>query len=365
MNLVHGTHRAAHPAPLARLGLLVLLIVTLVTVLMPAFASDAAPSSSTVTDGTTASDVTLTLYSGQHESLGEALASAFEAATGIKVAVRSGNDANLANQILEEGTRSKADVFITEEPGQLAALDQKGLFSPVDPKTLAEVDPRLNPDSGNWVAYAARSRVIFYNPTLISEEDLPKSILELTDPAWKGKFAYAPSGAFVSTVTYLINVIGEDQTRAWLQGIKANGVNLQKNGAVRDAVEAGQIAFGLSNHYYWYLLAQKQGGPDKLASKVHFMGGGDAGALLLASGAAVLRTSTHQAEAQRFLAWLADPNGGQQIIATTTPQYPVAPGVQSSMGLKPLSELSPPAFDQGSLGDVDKARDLIIQTGII
>ncbi|HET7034288.1 MAG TPA: extracellular solute-binding protein [Thermomicrobiaceae bacterium] len=321
--------------------------------------------SATATPGGSSSRVTLTLYSGQHEDLAKALAAGFEQASGITVEVRAGSDADLANQIIEEGDRSKADVFITEEPGQAAVLDAQGLFVPVDPATLAKTDARFNPKSGNWLAYAARSRAIFYNPSLISESDLPTSILDLTKPEWKGKFAYAPSGAFVGTVTYLINTIGEEQTLAWLKGIKANGENLQKNGAVRDAVEAGQISFGLSNHYYWYILAQQKGGPDKLASKVHFMSGGDAGALLLASGAGIPKASKHQAEAQRFLAWLADPQGGQQIIATTTPQYPLAAGVQSTMGLKPLSALQPPDVDQGSFGNVDKAKDLITQAGII
>jgi iron(III) transport system substrate-binding protein len=331
-------------------------------------ASNATPSVLTGGDAATpsaaASDVTLTLYSGQHEDLAKALADAFEKATGIKVDVRAGSDADLANQIIEEGSRSKADIFMTEEPGQAAALDANGLFSPVDPATLALTDSRLNPKSGNWVGYAARSRVIFYNPNLISEADLPQSIMDLTDPKWKGKFAYAPSGAFVSTVTYLINTIGEEKTLDWLKGIKANGENLQKNGAVRDAVEAGQIPFGLSNHYYWYILAESKGGPDKMTSKVHFMNN-DAGALLLASGAAVLKTSKHQAEAQQFLAWLAQPDGGQKVIATTTPQYPASLDVASTMGLKPLSELQPPVVDEGTFGDVSKAKELITEAGII
>ena len=330
--------------------------------------SDASPSASTGGDAATpsaaASDVTLTLYSGQHEDLAKALAEAFEQATGIKVNVRAGSDADLANQIIEEGDRSKADLFMTEEPGQAAALDAKGLFSPVDPATLALTDSRLNPKSGNWLGYAARSRVIFYNPNLIAEADLPQSIMDLTDPKWKGKFAYAPSGAFVSTVTYLINTIGEEKTLDWLKGIKANGENLQKNGAVRDAVEAGQIPFGLSNHYYWYVLAESKGGPDKMTSKVHYMNN-DAGALLLSSGVAVLKSSKHQAEAQQFLTWLAQPDGGQKVIAATTPQYPASPDVPSTMGLKPLSELQPPDVDQGTFGDVSKAKELITEAGII
>jgi iron(III) transport system substrate-binding protein len=331
-------------------------------------AASATPAASTGGDPATpsaaSSNVTLTLYSGQHEDLAKALAEAFEKATGIKVDVRAGSDADLGNQIIEEGSRSKADIFMTEEPGQAAALDAKGLFSPVDPATLALTDSRLNPKSGNWLGYAARSRVIFYNPNLISEADLPQSIMDLTDPKWKGKFAYAPSGAFVSTVTYLINTIGEEKTLDWLKGIKTNGENLQKNGAVRDAVEAGQIPFGLSNHYYWYILAESKGGPDKMTSKVHFMNN-DAGGLLLASGAAVLKSSKHQAEARQFLAWLAQPDGGQKVIASTTPQYPASPDVTSSMGLKPLSELQPPAVDEGTFGDVSMAQELITEAGII
>lgn len=316
----------------------------------------ATPSSSTVT---------LTLYSGQHEALSQALADGFQEASGIKVEVRAGTDAALANQIIEEGDRTKADIFMTEEPGQAALLGEKGIFAPVDPATLAMTDARFNPHDGTWLAFAARSRAIFYNPSVIAEDELPASIMDLAKPEWKGKFAYAPSGAFVSTVTYLINTIGEEKTLEWLRGIKENGENLQKNGAIRDAVEAGQIGFGLNNHYYWYVLAEQKGGPDALASKIHYMSDGDAGALVLASGAGILKVSKHEAEAQQFLAWLADPNGGQKIIATTTPQYPLAPGVESSMGLKPLSELEPPDVDQGSFGNVEKARELITEAGII
>lgn len=309
--------------------------------------------------------VTLTVYSGQHEDLATALATGFTEATGIRVNVRSGKDADLANQIVEEGARSPADVFITEEPGPLNMLDGRGILAPVDAATLAKIRPSLNPRTGDWVAFAARSRVIFYNPTLIAESDLPASLLDLSDPVWKGKFAYAPSGAFVSTVSFLVSSIGEEQTLKWLEGIRRNGINLQKNGAIRDAVEAGQVAFGLSNHYYWYLLAESRGGADKLVSRVHYMGNGDAGALLLASGAAVLKSSKNQAEGQRFLAWLADPQGGQQVVATRTPQYPVGIGVESPAGLKPIEELSPPAVDQTTFKDEEKAKELIIRAGIV
>jgi iron(III) transport system substrate-binding protein len=184
--------------------------------------------------------VKLTVYSGQHEDLTKAFADAFKMASGIEIEVRAGSDSDLANQIVEEGDKTNADVFITEEPGPVGLLDAHDLLAPIDPAALAKTDKRFNPENGHWLAYGARSRAIFYNPTLIAETALPKSIMDLTGADWKGKFGYAPSGAFVDTVTYLVNTIGEDATLDWLTGIEANGKNLLKNGAVRDSVEAGQ-----------------------------------------------------------------------------------------------------------------------------
>jgi iron(III) transport system substrate-binding protein len=207
--------------------------------------------------------------------------------------------------------------------------------------------------------------VIYYDPAQITPDQLPKSILDLSEPQWKGRFAYAPTGAFTATVSYLISSIGADKTLDWLEGIKANGVNEQKNGKVRDSVEAGQHAFGLSNHYYWWILANSKGGPSHLKSKIYYFDHADAGGLLLASGAGVVRSSTHQAEAQRFLAWLGSADGGQRLIASdAAAQYPVAPGVQSKAGLQPLSELHAPKVDQSVFADTAAAKDLIIKAGI-
>lgn len=308
--------------------------------------------------------VTLTVYSGQHEALGTALAEAFEKESGIHVELRSGSDGELSNQIVEEGGRSKADIFLSEEPGPIAGLATKGVFAPVEKSTLEVPDQRFVPSDGLWAPWAARSRVYFYNPEKIAEADLPNSILDLADPKWNGRFAYAPSGAFKSTTTYLIDTIGKDATLKWLEAIKANGVNEQKNGKVRDSVEAGTHEFGLSNHYYWYIMAKEKGGEDKVTSRVHYLNNDDAGALMLASGAAVLKSSQHQPEAQKFLAWLVSAQGGQKILAEQTPQFPLTPGVNSSFGLPALDTLTFPKFDQGSLGNGDEANELLKQSGI-
>lgn len=319
----------------------------------------------------TAATSTLTVYNGQHVELAEALASKFTKQTGIAISLRNGEDADLANEIEEEGTSTNADVFITEEPGPVAMLAKAGLLASVRASTLQEVDQRFVPSSGDWLPYAARSRVIIYDPKLISESELPHSILELSQPRWKDKFAYAPSGAFVGTVSYLISTIGQQRTLAWLKGIDANGINEETNGKVRDTVEAGQHPFGLDNHYYWWRLAEEAGGPEKLTSKLYYFNHPDAGGLVMPSGAAILKSSDHKALAQRFLAWLGSATGGQPIVAGPNAnldggQYPVAPGVESKVkGLKPLSALHPPTVDVSIFADTEEAKQLLEQAGIV
>lgn len=316
-------------------------------------------------DGTSDDTARLTVYSGQHEDLANALAERFEAETGIGVDIRAGKDAEMVGQIIEEGQRSNADVVLTEEPGPIGDLDARGLLAAVPAEVLAVPDQRFVPSTGNWLPWAARSRVFFYNPDLIAEDELPKSILDLADPQWKGRFAYAPSGAFKSTTAYLINTIGADATLDWLKAMKDNGINEQKNGKVRDSVEAGQHAFGLSNHYYWYILARDRGGEQNLTSRVFFLNSDDAGALMLASGAGVVASSRHQEQAQQFLRWLASPDGGQQVVAQRSPQFPLTPGVSSDYGLPSIDDLTFPQFDQASLENVDEANALLMQSGII
>jgi iron(III) transport system substrate-binding protein len=342
-----------------------LALVTPLVVALAACGADSDDTANASSDAAgTSSTEAITVYSGQHEEFAKALAEGFTAKTGIKVDVRAGEDAELTSQIVTEGAKSPADVLLTEEPGPMASLAQRGLFAPVDQETLDKVPARFRADDKSWIGIAARARVVIFNPDKIAETDLPKSVLDLADPRWKGKFAYAPSGAFIGTVTYLRATLGEDKTKSWLEGIKANGTNLKKNGAIRDAVEAGQMPFGLINHYYWFLQAD-QVGADAMKSKLHYIGHDDPGALVFPSGAAVLKSSKHQAEAQKFVAYLVAPDGGQKIIADTTPQYPVATDAPANPKLKPLDELGAPAYDPNQLADQQGSIDLLTELGML
>ncbi len=106
----------------------------------------------------------LTLYSGQHPQTTQKLVAEFEKRTGIKVSVRSDDEAVLANQIVTEGSRSPADVFYTENTPPLEFLQDKGLLSTLSSSTLAATPSKYNSPQGDWVGVSARVSVLIYNP---------------------------------------------------------------------------------------------------------------------------------------------------------------------------------------------------------
>ena len=94
---------------------------------------------------------TLTLYNAQHEDLMKAMVDGFTEKTGIKVEFRNGDDAELANQIVQEGDASPADVFVTENSPSVQVVADAGLFSPLDKETLArvQVSPAYTPKAAD------------------------------------------------------------------------------------------------------------------------------------------------------------------------------------------------------------------------
>lgn len=295
------------------------------------------------------SQPTITLYNAQHAELAKAWIDGFTKETGIKVEVRQGGDFELANQILAEGGSSPADVFMTENSPALSLLSSKGALAPLDPATPVQVPSRYSSGAGDWVGIAARSTVLVYNPSMVTADQLPKSILDLAGPQWKDRVAVAAGGAdFQAIASAVFAVNGDAAARTWLEGLKQNARVYRNNVTILAAVNKGEIPAGVIYHYYWY-KDRAEAGESSKNTELEFFGGRDAGAFVSVSGAGVLRTSKHQAEAQRFVAYMSS-HAGQQILADTDAlEYPVGEGVTPHPGLKPFAELDPPPVDLNTL----------------
>jgi iron(III) transport system substrate-binding protein len=310
------------------------------------------------------------LYNGQHVQTAQNLVAAFEAATGISVSIRSNDEDTLADQIATEGSHSPADVLLTENSPPLESLQAKGLLAQVAPATLARAPARFSSPTGHWVGISARVSVLIYNPSLISASQLPTEVRQLADPQFRGKLAIAPQETdFQPIVTSHLHAYGKPATLSWLKAIQANasGHVYPDNETVADQVNRGAVAFGIVNQYYWWRM-RAEIGASSTHSKIAYFAPGDPGYVIDVSGAAVLKSSAHQAAAQKFLAFLVSKEG-QEIIADPSKsisyEYPIASGVTTQAPETPFSQLRPYPITVAELGDGSTAIALMREAGLL
>ena len=313
----------------------------------------------------------ITLYSGQHEQTVNGLVTAFEKQTGIHVNVRNDDEDTLANLIAVQGSHSPADVFYTENSPALEFLQEKGLLAPVQASTLARTPAKYNSQAGDWVGVSARVSVLIYNPSLIAKSQLPTSVLQLADPKYQGKLAFAAGETdFQPIVTSVVKTYGQAAALRWLGGMKSNAAShlVPDNETLVNDVNRGQVAFGLINEYYWYRL-KAEIGASAMHSQLAYFAPRDPGYVIDVSGAAVLKSGKHQAAAQKFVAFLVSQQG-QDIIARATGneqsyEYPLADGVTTSARETPFAQLQPNPITIADLGDGSAAIALLRQAGLL
>jgi iron(III) transport system substrate-binding protein len=307
----------------------------------------------------------LTIYSGRNEQLVGRLLTQLQERIGGTVEIRYGDTAELAAQLLEEGDGTEADVFFSQDAGALGALDREGRLQPLPAPVLSAVPEQYRATDGTWVGTSARSRVLFYDPRQVSEAEVPDTLDELLDPKWKGRIGYPPTNpSWQAFVTGIRVVRGEEGARQWLRAFAANEpVRFGNNIETLDGVDTGQIALGLSNHYYWYERVAELGA-DKVNAKVFYVPGGDPLGLINVAGAGVLAATDQPELARRAVEFLLS-DTAQQYFADVTAEYPVRVGITSTVhDLPELSSLQPPDIDLSDLATLQQTQALLQEAGL-
>jgi iron(III) transport system substrate-binding protein len=309
----------------------------------------------------------ITLYSGQHEQSTQALVSAFEQQTGIHVNVRYNDEDSFADEIMAEKSHPIADVFYTENSPALEYLQNQGLLASVNASTLAKTGSKYNSPQGDWVGVSARVSVLIYNPSLISESQLPASVLQLANPEYKGKLAFAAGETdFQPVVTSVARAYGDAKAATWLEGIRQNAGShtYPDNETIADEVNRGAVAFGVVNQYYWYRMKTELGASN-VHSKIAYFAPHDPGYVLDVSGAGILKSSKNQPGAQKFLAFLVSKQGQEIIAHSISYEYPLDDGVQTTAPETPFTDLQPNSISIADLGDGSVAISLLRQAGLL
>ncbi|HKZ18760.1 MAG TPA: extracellular solute-binding protein [Acidimicrobiia bacterium] len=333
-------------------------LVLLIGVLLLACGGGAA---ATIPPTSGADGGTVVLYSGRTEELVGPLLSRFEEETGLETDVRYGSSPEMAATILTEGTDSPADLFYSQDPASLGSVAD--LMEPLPESLLGLAPERFSDPDGRWVGVTARSRVLAFNPELVAEADLPASYRELTEPEWSGRFGIAPTnGSFVTFISAMILLEGEEATGRWLEGIAANDpVTFDGNSPIAAAVDAGDLELGLINHYYLRELGAEQG---SITAQNHFFTEPDAGSLVMPSGIGILSTASNPEGAEALIEFLLS-SESQAYFAETNFEYPVIADAPAPEGLPAIDTLVSPVLSSADLaGVLDQATDLIAAAGL-
>ena len=306
---------------------------------------------------------TLTVYSGRSKSLVDPILREFELLTGVPIEIRYASTGEMAATLLEEGDKSPADVFFAQDPGGLGAV--KPLFMTLRDDIYEQSAAWASDPDKKWIGVSGRARVIVYSTDNISEDELPDSIWDFTDPKWKGRIGFPPTNAsFHVMVTAMRLDWGEEKTKEWLEGIMANEPTFYaKNTPTVAAAGAGEVDVGFVNHYYLHRFLAEEG--EGFAARNYYTPADDAGSLVMAAGAGILASTDAQAEAERLLKFLLGVTA-QQYFATNTHEYPFNSAVQQSEHLPDLGDIGERFdIDLGLLDDLAGTQQLLQEVGAL
>ena len=305
----------------------------------------------------------LIVYSGRGESLVGPILERFAEDTGVPIAVRYADSAELALLLAEEGDATDADVVYMQTPGAVAYLGENDLLATLEPSILEQVDERFRSDNDRWVGVTGRQRVLVYNEETVDEGDLPDSVFDLTDDAYRGRVAVAPpNGSFQDFVSAMRLTEGDERTREWLEGLVANDVRTYpNNNSIVEAVGRGEVDMGLVNHYYNHRFLAED---PSLPSRNHRFPGGDIGALVITSSAGVVQGTDQPEWARQFVEYLLS-DEAQSYFRDETFEYPLAGNLDADPELPSLTDQELPQVDIDQLGaDLASTVEMIQDSGL-
>ena len=305
----------------------------------------------------------ITIYSGRNEEFVGPIFEDFTEETGIEVDVRYGDTAELAALITEEGDATPADVYFGQDAGALGALEAGGLLASLPDDVLDQVDPLFRSREGNWTGTTGRVRVLPYNTDTLTEDEVPDSVFDLTDPEWEGRVGWAPTnGSFQAFVTAMRLTEGDDVARDWVQGMIDNGaVEFENNTSIVEAVGRGEVEVGIANHYYLFRFQAED--PEFPVDNKYLPG--DIGGLVNIAGVGVLANTDQEDAALELVRYLLSEEVqtffGQN---TDTVEFPVITSVEAP-DLPSLDDIDPPDVDLSDLEDLQGTLELLQETGAL
>ncbi|QIW16581.1 iron ABC transporter substrate-binding protein [Pasteurellaceae bacterium RH1A] len=303
------------------------------------------------------------VYSYRQPYLIEPMLKNFEKDTGIKVNVIFA-DKGLVDRVKNEGELSPADVLLTVDISRVMEIVNAGLAQKIDSKVLEKNIPAAFRDSkGEWFGLTKRARVIYSSKDRVGALPAGFDYLDLAKPEYKGKVCVrSGKNAYnVSLFASMIEHYGEANTKAYLEGLKAN-LAQKPQGGDRDQVKAikeGVCDYSLGNSYYYGKMLDDEKQKAWAESAVINFPSGNFGTHVNISAVAVAKHAPNKANAVKLIEYLSG-DKAQHLYAELNHEYPVKEGVEPSALVKGWGSFSPDAIKLETIAShYEKALKLV------
>jgi iron(III) transport system substrate-binding protein len=283
------------------------------------------------------------LYSAQDKEFADQILADFEKQTALPVTAHYDSEANksvgLLDDLIREAKQPRCDAHWNNEIIGTIRLQRLGVLEPYDSPAARPFPSNCRASDHTWTAFAGRGRVLLLNSKLLTERGIPeaewpRSLLDLTQPRWKGQVAMSKpiAGTSATQAVCLFQAWGKDQAIQWYRDLKANDIKIVPgNKQAAEGVGQGQFLIGLTDTDD--AMAEIDAGrpvrlvfPDKDAPK-----GGKLGTLFIPNTLAVIKGCPNPDGARKLVDYLLSPEVEKKLAESSSRQIPLNPLVRAQL----------------------------------
>ncbi len=308
----------------------------------------------------------IVVYSGRREPLILPLIERFRSGARIPVTVRSGGIGELANLVLEERSRPRADALVSNEVSVLEVLRREGVLDPYLGAAVRHVPREFRAHDGTWIGLSLRAHVLMVNRDRLRELGLepPASMTDLGDPRWRGRIVMPvlTNEYVVAWLSALRLARGDGWTEEFLRRLRENRpIHVAGGTQVRQAVARGEAAVGVANHYYYHLQVAE--GSRNIDIVYPDQAPDGMGVLVSPTGVAIIMGGPNPAGARRLVDFLAGDRTAQGFYARANYEYPIIDGIPVHPDVRPLARVKRMTVTYQQLGELRDSTLRLIREG--
>jgi len=282
------------------------------------------------------------------------IAQEFEKATGIKVELLTMSSGEVLTRLQAEKANPQTDVWFGGGSDAFIQAKEEGLTQPYQSPNAKNVDPAFLDADGYWTAVSLVVVGLLVNNDRLADKNLPmpETWADLADPVYKDELMASnptTSGTAYTTVSGVLQIMGEEKGWEFLDKLYANVPYLEKSGSgpAKKAL-AGEYAIGIVPDPHNSPLTN----PDANLTDIF----PSDGVLAWPSPVAIVAGAKHPNNAKIFVDWCLSAEG-QKVLMQASPRVPVT-DVETIEGVPSLQELNLVAYDYRKWG---AERDRVIE----